>query len=175
MPYYHYQVSAEINSVKILLSNIFQKRNLTEKERQKGIRFLQTSQPIIKQDIKEIKAEMLIENIDYAFKVWQEKPWNKHLSFDDFCELILPYCIAEEPLTNCCKAYYEKYNPILDSLYKGTDVVEACNILSDYMKTEGFYYFVDFATEYFGKNRVAIPIKNQVKNALKLRKIRCYG
>ncbi|ATA72742.1 hypothetical protein CGC49_05195 [Capnocytophaga sp. H4358] len=146
MPYYHYQVSAEINSVKILLSNIFQKRNLTEKERQKGIRFLQTSQPIIKQDIKEIKAEMLIENIDYAFKVWQEKPWNKHLSFDDFCELILPYCIAEEPLTNCCKAYYEKYNPILDSLYKGTDVVEACNILSDYMKTEGFYYFIDFPT-----------------------------
>lgn len=146
MPYYAYQVSPQIDSTKNLLSKIFKKWDLTEEERQKGIYFQQTSQPTIKQDIKDIKANLLIENIDYAFKVWREKPWNKHLSFEDFCELILPYRIAEEPLTQWRKKYYEKYNPILDSLYKGTDVVEACNILSDYMKTERFYYFVDFGT-----------------------------
>lgn len=42
------------------------------------------------------------------------------------------------------KKYYEKYNPILDSLYKGTDVVEACNILSDYIKKEKFFFINDF-------------------------------
>lgn len=146
MPYYSYSISPEIDSTKALLSNIFKKCDLSEDERQKGIIFQQTSSPIIKQDIKEIKAEFLIENIDYAFKVWKEKSWNKNLSFDDFCELILPYRIAEEPLTIWRRKYYEKYNPILDSLYRGTDVVKACNILSDYMKTEKFFYFTGFGT-----------------------------
>lgn len=159
MPYYSYQVSSEIDSTKALLTDIFEKWDFSEKERQKGIHFQRTSSPIIKQDIKEIKADLLIENIDYAFKVWKERPWNRHLSFEDFCELILPYRIAEEPLTNWRKKYYEKYAPILDSLYKGADVVEACNILSDYMKTEKFYYFADFGTprqgaEFQFKNRI---------------------
>ena len=78
-----------------------------------------------------MKASMLIENIDLAFEVWQNKSWNKNLTFEDFCELILPYRIAEEPLTNWRRKYYEKYNPILDSLYQGSDIVEAYNILSD--------------------------------------------
>lgn len=159
MPYYAYQVSPQIDSTKNLLSKIFEKWDFSEKERKKGIHFQRTSSPIIKQDIKEIKAEVLIENIDYAFKVWEEKPWNKHLSFDDFCELILPYRIAEEPLTNWRKKYYEKYNPILDSLYKGTDVVEACNILSDYMKTEKFFYFTDFSTPRQGAD---FQLKNRI-------------
>lgn len=146
MPFYVYEVSPEIDSSKILLSKIFQKWDLTEQERQQGIFFQQSSRSIIKQDIVEISAENLIENIDYAFKVWREKPWNKNLSFEDFCELILPHRIAEEPLTQWRKKYYEKYNPILESIYNGTDVVEACNHLSDYMKTEKFYYFTDFST-----------------------------
>ena len=33
----------------------------------------------------------LIENIEWAFKVWREQPWGKNVSFDDFCEFILPY------------------------------------------------------------------------------------
>ncbi|WP_172919336.1 hypothetical protein [Capnocytophaga canis] len=159
MPYYSYQVSSEIDSTKDLLTDIFEKWDFSEKERQKGILFQRTSSPTIKQDIKEIKANLLIENIDYAFKVWKERSWNRHLSFEDFCELILPYRIAEEPLTNWRKKYYEKYTPILDSLYQGTDVVEACNILSDYLKTEKFYYFPDFGTprqgaEFQFKNRI---------------------
>lgn len=159
MPYYTYQVSPQIDSTKNLLSKIFEKWDFSEKERKKGIHFQKTSSPIIKQDIKEIKANLLIENIDYAFRVWQEKPWNKHLPFEDFCELILPYRIAEEPLTNWRKKYYEKYNPILDSLYKGKDVVEACNILSDYMKTEKFFYFTDFSTPRQGAD---FQLKNRI-------------
>lgn len=159
MPYYTYQVSPQIDSTKNLLSKIFEKWDFSEKERKKGIHFQKTSSPIIKQDIKEIKANLLIENIDYAFRVWQEKPWNKHLPFEDFCELILPYRIAEEPLTNWRKKYYEKYNPILDSLYKGKDVVETCNILSDYMKTEKFFYFTDFSTPRQGAD---FQLKNRI-------------
>lgn len=51
-------------------------------------------------DSKIITADYLIENIDLSFEVWKKYPWNKHLSFDDFCEFILPYRIANEPLSN---------------------------------------------------------------------------
>ena len=144
MPYYEYQVSPEIDSIKTLLTHILKKGDLTEAERQKGINWQEeTSNVTYKQDIKEVKASMLIENIDYAFKVWKEKPWNKNLSFEDFCELILPYRIAQEPLTNWRKQYYQKYNYILDSLYQGTDVVEACNILCRYLREEKYFYYFD--------------------------------
>jgi hypothetical protein len=84
-------------------------------------------------DSQVITAEYLIENIDFAFKLWEEKPWNKYLSFEDFCEYLLPYRIGNEPLENWRKVYYEKYNPALDSLYSGTDVIEAANLLSLYV------------------------------------------
>lgn len=92
-------------------------------------------------DAHVITAAYLIENIDFAFKLWNEKPWNKHLSFADFCEYLLPYRVGNEPLENWRNAYYEKYNPILDSLYSGTDVVEAANLLSLHLaKTEDITY-----------------------------------
>lgn len=45
-------------------------------------------------------AHFLIQNIDLAFKVWKERPWNKNLCFEDFCELILPCRIANEKLSD---------------------------------------------------------------------------
>ena len=42
-------------------------------------------------DIEHIRADFLIENIDYSFKVWKESKWGKLLSEEDFYELILPY------------------------------------------------------------------------------------
>ncbi|MDO5608617.1 MAG: hypothetical protein Q4G08_09210, partial [Capnocytophaga sp.] len=97
MPYYAYEQSAGIDSIKQLLPQIFQKESWTEAERQKGIRWQRQGGRIIKRDIEEVKAAMLIENIDLAFEVWQNRAWNKHLPFTDFCELLLPYRIADEP------------------------------------------------------------------------------
>ncbi len=42
-------------------------------------------------DIQFITADYLIDNIDRAFDVWQNDEWATHVSFDDFCEYILPY------------------------------------------------------------------------------------
>ena len=45
-------------------------------------------------DIYVMKSDYLIRNIDDAFKLWKEKPWAEHLTFDQFCEYLLPYkCI----------------------------------------------------------------------------------
>jgi len=43
-----------------------------------------------KPDIREINAAYLINNIEWAFKVWEEQPWGKNVLFDDFCEYNYP-------------------------------------------------------------------------------------
>jgi hypothetical protein len=55
-------------------------------------------------DIDSITSDLLIDNIDRAFEVWT-KPWAKHLSFELFCEYILPYRVTGEPLHNWRKPY----------------------------------------------------------------------
>lgn len=53
------------------------------------------------QDCQIISSHFLIQNIDMAFRDWQEGPWGKHVSFNDFCEWILPYKVEDlQPLDN---------------------------------------------------------------------------
>jgi hypothetical protein len=46
------------------------------------------------EDCKIITANFLIQNIERAFADW-EYPWARHLSFDQFCEYLLPYKVLE--------------------------------------------------------------------------------
>ncbi len=70
--------------------------------------------PLLKQveDIKIMKADYLINNIDDAFDQWQNGDWLHHLSFDDFCEYILPYKTKDFQLLDDwryrLKAYHDK-------------------------------------------------------------------
>lgn len=82
-------------------------------------------------DSKVITSEYLIENIDLAFQEWQKRPWNKSLSFDDFCDLILPYRIGNERLSDWRSLYNAYYGNLLDSIYTGSDVLEACKCVND--------------------------------------------
>jgi hypothetical protein len=84
-------------------------------------------------DYNAITADFLIENIDMAFKAWKEKPWAKHIDFNQFCEFILPYRIYDEPLQNYRKNFYEKFAWVEDSLKDKSDPVEACILLNNYL------------------------------------------
>lgn len=42
-------------------------------------------------DLSTISADFLIEHIDLAFEAWQKAPWHSQVSFEAFCEFILPY------------------------------------------------------------------------------------
>ena len=46
-------------------------------------------------DCRIITAGFLIRNIDLAFDDWQHRPWNAALSFQDFCETLLPYKVED--------------------------------------------------------------------------------
>jgi len=49
-------------------------------------------------DVETVKANYLIDEIDLAFRIWREKPWARSLSFDAFCEYVLPYRAGHEPV-----------------------------------------------------------------------------
>jgi len=82
----------------------------------------------VKEDIKTITADFLIEDIDYAFKAWQ-MPWNKNLSFNDFCEYLLPYRYGNEELQFWRKSFYENNIHLLDSFKNEKDPVKVCMYL----------------------------------------------
>lgn len=72
-------------------------------------------QKIIYKDIETIKADYLIDNLEKAFVTWKSSPI-KNISFDTFCEYILPYRISVEPLQDWRNVYAEKFAWITERL-----------------------------------------------------------
>lgn len=102
-------------------------------------------------DIHIAKAEVLIDNINLAFEAWEKRAWNKYYSFEEFCEYVLPYRVGNEPFENWRRTYYERYAPVLDSLYQGDDAVEAAFRMAEYLKTEqSFDSYKDLSTPHLG-------------------------
>ena len=92
-------------------------------------------------DLECITSEYLINNIDWAFKVWKEQPWGKHVSFDVFCEFILPHRIGDEPLIGWRENLYTKFNPLIDSirnLPEAENPVFVAQHLMDYWERKPF-------------------------------------
>ncbi|SMO72364.1 discoidin domain-containing protein [Solitalea koreensis] len=84
-------------------------------------------------DAKVITAELLIENIDYAFKAW-ELPWSKHLKFDEFCLYVLPYRFYNEPLESWRPIFMKKFSWLKDSMGKSDDPIKACEMVNKELK-----------------------------------------
>lgn len=89
-------------------------------------------------DLKVITADFLIHNIDDAFACWQETPWAQHLTFDEFCEYILPYKTCElQPLVpwrDMFRSYNERH--LSDFAYcdeRSHSVYEAAGIFNKYL------------------------------------------
>lgn len=67
-------------------------------------------------DIETITSDYLIHNIDDAFKAWETYPWCKDMSFDDFCEYVLPYRLGTCPLEEWRPLMRDRFGAIVDSL-----------------------------------------------------------
>jgi len=88
-------------------------------------------------DLEHISAATLIDNIDAAFEAWKQ-PWAKHLSFGQFCEFILPYRTAEEPLQDWRKKFQAHTGWITDSC-RDKNVLETTAFINDSVK-RGYSY-----------------------------------
>ena len=82
-------------------------------------------------DCKVIKADYLISNINHAYDQWKNKPWNKGLDFAHFCDLLLPFRVGNETLSDWRMLYCDRYERRLDSIYHGDDPIEACRHLKE--------------------------------------------
>ncbi|MBS1916249.1 MAG: hypothetical protein JST87_08220 [Bacteroidetes bacterium] len=85
-------------------------------------------------DIKTISSATIIENIDYAFEAWK-LPWSKNLNFNEFCELVLPYRIENEPLQLWRKKCYEdNITWVKEKMKSSSDLLNLCTIINDSLK-----------------------------------------
>lgn len=101
-------------------------------------------------DAQVITADYLMENIELAFEAWRRYEWGKYYSFDDFCEYLLPYRIGDEPLEKWRGEYRDYFVPLLDSLYRGTDVIEAASAMQHYAERAGYRHNTDFNMPHHG-------------------------
>ena len=69
------------------------------------------------EDLKVVTADFLIDNIDWAFRAWEESKYTRHYTFDDFLHHVLSYRIGHEPLTLWRGKAYERYAHLLDSTF----------------------------------------------------------
>ncbi len=85
-------------------------------------------------DLETVKASFLIENIDLAFQAWRTYPWAKHLTWEQFCEYLLPYKMSNEPLLPWREKLMKKYAWLPDSLPNKSDAINATRVLYNNLK-----------------------------------------
>jgi hypothetical protein len=83
-------------------------------------------------DLDVMTSDYLIKNINLAFKAW-ELPWARHLTFNQFCEYLLPYRVNEEPLGNWREYFMNKFMYYKDSVKDASDPREMAMLLSNHL------------------------------------------
>lgn len=88
-----------------------------------------------------IKAEDLIENVDLAFESYK-LPWAKNVSFNDFCEYVLPHRIMDEPFSKWRKFFLQKNSTLIKYLLKNKidNPEQVAKILNDSLIKQYKFY-----------------------------------
>lgn len=89
----------------------------------------QKEPPLFKGDVQTLSADYLIRNIDEAFAVWN-RPWNQHLTFEEFCEWVLPYRLSSETPEEWRTVYRKRFEQLVmaDSIQTAK---QACDTLNN--------------------------------------------
>ena len=154
MPYLNYYESKKYDQYKKSLRPIMSETRLPDylayDVLHKRLGALSQSDFILKNDVQTMSADYLIKNIDLAFKVWEEQPWGKYISFETFCQNILPYRIGNEPLENWREVYYNYFQPILDSLQTDDNPISACQLIYDAITKQDWAFAQDISGPHIG-------------------------
>lgn len=98
---YYKQIDSQYGTYPLYIRNIFY--NLPQY-------YVDLSKAKKTEDLRIIRSEFLINHIEKMFYIWENVPWKKNISFETFCEYILPYRLDTESVTTLMKNYY--YFPI---------------------------------------------------------------
>lgn len=80
-------------------------------------------------DLEVITAEYLIENVELAFEAWRTKPWARDMTFDTFCQHILPYRGSNEPLDHWRGSMMEFFADLEHEVEDPTDAGAAARVI----------------------------------------------
>ncbi len=68
-------------------------------------------------DIKSLSGSMLIDNINFSYKVWKTSKWKNEIDFHIFCNYILPYRVMGEKPEKGWKEYlFSTYSPLIHNV-----------------------------------------------------------
>ncbi len=76
-----------------------------------GLEFLIAHMP--DRDARDLSAEFLLENVEYAYRAWRESPWKPRVPESEFLNNILPYACINERRDNWRKNFYERFRPLV--------------------------------------------------------------
>lgn len=111
-------------------------------------------------DLQSITARHITQNIDAAFEAWQ-KPWASHLSFDEFCEYILPYRNGEYVPEDWREFCTTQLSPFLGS--NTQTALDACELVNNRLINSPdlfSYLYTDASVPYPG-NGLMVRTKNE--------------
>lgn len=84
----------------------------------------------VKKDIKTISSEFLINNVNEAYSSWKANPYAKDsISFDDFCEYILPYRQVQGKAIENWRRFFKNNNKYHFANSHPLPFTEACDSL----------------------------------------------
>jgi hypothetical protein len=96
-------------------------------------------------DIDVFTTDSFIKYINEAFGSWQN-PWSRNVvSFEDFCNYVLPYRNFNEPIESWREMCIEKFKWIYDSVKKTDDIIEVAQRLnrgSELKYSDGFGRYI---------------------------------
>lgn len=82
-------------------------------------------------DVECLGSSYLIKNINDAFDSWQNAPWSSSVSFDAFCNYILPYNSMNENPESWRDTLSHRYSPLLYQAYLPKTMVDLTCALID--------------------------------------------
>lgn len=87
--------------------------------------------PLYHSDLEVLSSAELIKNHELSFYAWDNFPWSRNVSFEDFCEYILPYRSSEIYSMAAKGIFMDKFKWITDSFKNTTDPLLISKTISD--------------------------------------------
>lgn len=108
-------------------------------EQKEGMAFLISYMP--ERDLKELKADFLLENSAYAYKAREQFSWAKQIPDSIFFNEVLPYVSLNEKRENWRKEFFDRFSKYVVNC---SDIFEAIDSVNQNVRDE---VLVDYSTK----------------------------
>ena len=94
-------------------------------EHREAIAYLLVNMP--EGDLKKLKGDLLVTNVDLAYKAREQTAWGKAVPQEIFFRDVLPYANVDEFRDDWRKDYYDRFMPLVKDAKSATDAAQILN------------------------------------------------